>query len=80
MLKKQEMSWLKQFQRRMSARSSVKHPWQVIVEPRLSVELFDILEATVSRTFSDLTHQNLTKEHFLKWMINMKSEERKRHL
>ena len=74
------------------AQGSVKHPWQVIVEDRLSGELFKILEATVSRTnysvitvktqkncvfvfaaynrvrkvFSDLTDQNLTKEHFLK--------------
>ena len=50
MLQRQAMSWLKQFQRRMSPRCAVKHPWQVVVEDRLPRELFTILEATVSRT------------------------------
>ena len=50
MLQRQAIGWLKQFQRRMSPRCSVKHPWQVIVEDKLTRELFGILEATVSRT------------------------------
>ena len=35
MLQRQAMGWLKQFQRRMLPRCSVKHPWQVIVEESL---------------------------------------------
>ena len=50
MLQRQAMGWLKQFQRRMSPRCSVKHPWQVIVEEKISKELFEMIEATVSRT------------------------------
>lgn len=50
MLQRQAMGWLKQFQGRMSPRCSVKHPWQVIVEEKLAKELFQMIEATVSRT------------------------------
>ena len=50
MLQRQAIGWLKQFQRRMSPRCSVKHPWQVIVEDKLTREHFGILEATVTRT------------------------------
>ena len=49
MLQQQAFSWLKQ-QNRISPRCSLKHPWQFIVEDRLSGELFKILEATVSHT------------------------------
>ena len=50
MLQRQAIGWLQQFQRRMLPRCSVKHPWQVVLEEKLTRELFDILEATVSRT------------------------------
>ena len=50
MLQRQAMGWMKQFQRRMTPRCSVKHPWQVIVEDKLPKELFDMVAATVSRT------------------------------
>ena len=35
MLQRQAMGWMKQFQRQMTPRCSVKHPWQVIVEDKL---------------------------------------------
>lgn len=50
MLQRQAMGWMKQFQRRMTPRCSVKHPWQVIVEDKLPKELFDMVAATVSHT------------------------------
>ena len=50
MLQRQMVDWLKKFRRRMSPRCSVKHPWQVIVEEKLSRELFDVFETIVSRT------------------------------
>ena len=49
-LKRQATGWMQHFQRRMSPRCSVKHPWQVVMDDRLPKELFDILEAAVLRT------------------------------
>ena len=49
-VRRQAMCWIKQFQRRMSARCAVKHPWQVIVEDRLPRELFNVLNVLVSRS------------------------------
>ena len=34
----------------MTPGCSVKHPWKVIVKEKLPKELFDMVEATVSRT------------------------------
>ena len=50
MLQRQTVDWLKKFRRQMSPRCSVKHPWQVIVEEKLSREPFDVFETIVSRT------------------------------
>ena len=62
MFQRQAMDWLKTFQRRMSPRCSVKHAWQVVVEEKLHRELFQILEAIVSRThfgvIADRTRKN----------------------
>lgn len=50
LVRRQAMYWIKQFRRRMSPRCAVKHPWQVIVEDRLPIELFNVLESLVSCT------------------------------
>lgn len=50
MLQSQAKGWIQQFQRLILPRCSVKHPWQVIVEEKLARELFDIVEAIVSKT------------------------------
>ena len=49
-VRRQAMCWIKQFQRRMSARCAVKHPSQVIVEDRLPGELLNVLDVLVSRS------------------------------
>lgn len=50
MLQSQAKGWIQQFQRLILPRCSVKHPWQVIVEEKLARELFDIVEAIISKT------------------------------
>lgn len=62
MFQRQVMDWLKTFQRQMSPRCSVKHAWQVVVKEKLHRELFQILEAIVSRknfeVVADRTRKN----------------------
>ena len=50
LVQRQVMCWIKQFLRWMYLRCAVKHPWQVILEDRLPIELFNILESLVSCT------------------------------
>ncbi|CAH3168942.1 unnamed protein product [Porites lobata] len=51
----------KEFKRRMTPGCSVKHPWKVIVKEKLPKELFDMVEATVSRTsFGEISMKTQT--------------------
>ena len=61
MLQRQAIGWVKEFKRRMTPGCSVKHPWKVIVKEKLPKELFDTVEATVSRTsFGEISMKTQT--------------------
>ena len=51
-------NWYRQFMRRMVTRCSVKHPWKVVLDVVIPVEIFTILKDVVSESnFGQYTHE-----------------------